>query len=169
MMDSSLQSFDWTVTESLHSIVAVYSRSSAKVVLMMCKWWVGWHFFHDWDTVTNEGHRELLLDGWKPVGGTRRRWRWPFAAVAVFISFAEPTLVFIYFCPSSGANETPRCRRGAWVMMPGSLKALHPAGHGSTSETRGKWMRCLRNLFIWRFYVNVCMGVYGYVCILVVL
>lgn len=130
-----------------------------------CKWCVGWHFFHYWDNVTNEGLCKRLLNDWKPVGAAQEDGDVDLSLPPCFISITQPALVFMYFCPSSGVNKTPRCRRGAWVMRLALLKALHPAGHGSTSETRGKWMHCLRNLFIWHVYVNVCMSV----CICVVL
>lgn len=113
-----------------------------------------------WDNVTNECHCELLLNDWKPVGDAQEDGDVDLSLPPCFISFTRPTSVFIYFCPSSGVNKTPCCRRGAWVMRLVSLKALLPAGHGSTSETRGKWMCCLRDLFIRHFYVNVCMSVH---------
>lgn len=166
MMDFSLQNNNkkkkfqlicrW---KSPHSSFAAFRLSGSKVVIMMCKWCVGWHFFHYWDNVTNEYHCKRLLNDWKPASAAQEDGDVDLSLPLCFISITQPTVVFMYFCPSSGVNKTPRCRSGAWVMRLAPLKALHPAGHGSTSETRGKWMRCLRNLFMWHFYVNVCMSV----------
>lgn len=134
-----------------------------KVVIMMCKWRIGWHFFHYSDNVANERCCERLLNDWKAVGAAQEDGDADLLLPWCFISVTQPTSVFIYFCPSSGVNKTPCCRRRARVMRLVPLKALHPAGHGSTSETRGKWVPCLRHLFIWHFYVNVCMSVW--VCV----
>lgn len=149
----------------LHSSGGAFRPCASKVVIMACKWCVGWHFFHYSDNVANERRRERLLNDWKPVGAAQEDGDADLSLPRCFISVTQPTSVFIYFCPSSGVNKTPCCRRRARVMRLVPLKALHPAGHGSTSETRGKWVPCLRHLFIWHFYVNVCTSV----CVCVVL
>lgn len=100
----------------------------------------------------------------KPVGTEQEDGYIDLSLQQCFISIARPTWVFIYFCPSSGVNKTLHCQRGAWVMRLVSLKALHPTGHGSTSETQGKWIWCLRNLFILHFYAYLCVCVFVLSC-----
>lgn len=107
--------------------------------LRQCHKWV----FYDWEPVGTEqedDHSDLLLE-------------------RCFVSITPPALVFVYFCPSSGVNKTPLCQRGAWVMRLVSLEALHPTGHGSTSEIQWKWVSGLRILFTLHI-LYFCAGLY---------
>lgn len=107
--------------------------------LRQCHKWV----FYDWEPVGTEqedGHSDLSLE-------------------RCFVSITPPALVFFYFCPSSGVNKTLLCQRGAWVMRLVSLEALHPTGHGSTSEIQWKLISGMRILFalhILYFYACPC-------------
>lgn len=145
---------------------AAFGPSGSKVVIMMCKWCAGWHFFHYWDNVTNEYHCQRLLNDWKPGSAAQEDAGADLSLPPRFISIAQPTVVFVYFCPSSGVNKTPCCRRGAWVMRLAPLKALHPAGHGSTSETGGGEMTALFEKSIYMTFL--CKCVYECVCVRVV-
>lgn len=134
---------------------STFQRRS-KVVIMMCKWCAGWHFFHCSDNVANERGCERLLNDWKAVGAAQEDGDADLSLPRCFISVTQPTSVFIYFCPSSGVNKTPCCRRRARVMRLVPLKALHPAGHGSTSETRGE-MSALFETSIYMAFLCKCV------------
>lgn len=132
---------DWTVNHDIMCKCCVEVAFLSR--LRQCHKWASLCVFYDWKPVGTEqedGHNDLSLQ-------------------RCFVSITRPAVVFVYFCPSSGVNKTPFCQRGAWVMRIVSLEALHPTGHGSTSEIQEKWIWGWRNLFILYYIIFLCLCV----------
>lgn len=147
---------------------AAFRLSGSKVVIMMCKWCVGWHFFHYWDNVANECHCERLLNDWKPVGATQEDGDVDLLLPPCFISITQPALVFMYFCPSSGVNKTPCCRWGAWVMRLVPFESSAPSRSQVNLRDTGE-MNALFEKFIYITFLCKCVYEDVHLCGLVTL
>lgn len=151
--------------KSPRSSSAAFRPSGSIVVIMMCKWCAGWHFFHYWDNVTNESHCQRLLNDWKPGSAAQEDGGADLSLPPRFISMAQPTVVFMYFCPSSGVNKTPALSERSLGNEACAFESSAPSRSRVNLRDGGRRGRGMTTLFEKSIYMTfLCKCVYECVC-----